>query len=588
MLTTARNGISGWLSGWRTGARREREQRILLLTNSADAYASGLRDNALKALDYARLRADCWDMAGAEMMPRLDRYSCLLLCSEFLNRLDRHAVGRIRAYVAAGGGIAVIYRGWHRELADLFGIDDDRQWPGFRLAGDAGLSFVSDLMPGFAGLSLSGEDMAGHAPYDFLPQSAATIVATDGEGRALAWLKRAGEGRVLYWNTAVLAVPAARGLIVQSVACVQQRTVLPIANVGLVHVDDFPPADMDTLPEPAASEFPGMKPAAFYYDVWHADMTALARRFGITYTYFAILDYAGANPGDGGSPARAMPPQFERTAVREAARDGELGLHGYNHNSLTVEHWDSPEAMRTSLETVRGAWQDWPGQRLPFSYAPPNNEYDETGARALAAAFPEIGAICSTYGHGDYEHGGSREFGPEPWAETLFAVPRATSGMEMHPQSRFEMASQIETFGVWTHFIHPDDVFDTPEREPGAGQWRNPEALPWRGAHGLLGRFASWLASVGQAYPWLRYMDTRSAVPMLEAHLRRDYAVGFGENHVRVEAGEGAYFRFRSNDLTRINPAGVANAELIDVDEHDGFAVYTLRATAPEAVIELI
>lgn len=570
----------------------------MIVHNSDDEYATGVRENALACLRYCRIPSDSWDIVNRATEPALHRYSCILLCTEFLHVLDTRAVNRLRDYVRLGGGVAVVYRGWNRDLRDLFGVETADDWPGFATDDDAGLEFMTDDFDGFEGLRVPPEDLSGHVPFDFVPMPDVTVLARNASGRPLAWWRAEGAGRVVYWNSAILAEPLARGLLVQSIACVQSKAVLAIANIGLIQIDDFPPPPLDALPEPAASEFPGASADAFYYDIWHRDMLATAAAYGVTYSYFAVLDYTDSAPAgavatlESAPDADELPEFFNAAAAERAMQTGELGFHGYSHRPLLLEHWGSAAAMRQALERARRIWLRWQASP-PRAFVPPNNEYDQAGAEALAAVFPELETICGSYLQGDFERGENREFGPEPWAPNLYAVPRATSGYEMTPVIQFEMASQLATFGVWTHFVHPDDVFDTPNASPEAGDWRNPDARYWRaladdGRPGLLTRFQDWLTLVKTRYPWLRYSDTRSALPVLKAHFDERFDSQIGVDRVVVKARPGAHFHVRVNDGSRVNPVGIAGAVLIATAQRAGYALYTFETSAGEVEIEFV
>ena len=326
-------------------------------------------------------------------------------------------------------------------------------------------------------------------------------------------------------------------------------------------------------------------------------MLELGKEFGITYSYFCIMNYEDIEllPEhlQSGGDLSDLAPHFDWTEAAEIADSGELGLHGFSHRPLLLEYWKSAADMQRTVAVCRRIWTDRHDAPLPTSFVPPNNEYDQCCTQALTEYFPEITAICSTYGHGQFSRGGDREFGPEPWAPGLFAIPRSTSGMEMIAENRLEMVSQLETMGVWTHFVHPDNSFDTPQSHPDETSWRNPLSRSWRatnqdGQAGLLHAFRDWLSFVKQHFPWLRFVSTCDAVSLLRSHLNLNFQVRYGENRILIASQPGIYFRLRSNAPSRINPAGISNAELIDIDEHDRFAVYTFRSTAAEVELDLI
>jgi len=78
----------------------------------------------------------------------------------------------------------------------------------------------------------------------------------------------------------------------------------------------------------------------------------------------------------------AIPHASAAYMAREILESGqELGLHGYNHISLTehktkvnVAVWPSQSAMERSLERARQEWISMFGEHtLPYAYIAPNN-----------------------------------------------------------------------------------------------------------------------------------------------------------------------------------------------------------------------
>lgn len=577
------------------------EQRILLIHDSTDTYAVSAYENAVKALDYARLEFESLDFSHKEEWPDLTRFSSLLLCAEYLFNFDDRQVVAIRSYVAQGGGLAVIYRGWNVGLADLLGVPDGKDWPTFVALPVEGLHFTTDIFPGFHGIQMSAEGVAGHEPYEFEPGAQAQVIATSDHGRPLAWFLRFGQGRVIYWNSAVLAEKSMRGLIIQSVMCVQQISVLPIANVATIQIDDFPPAcepDCDALKVP---DYGDLHPVKFFHQIWLPDMTALAEDFGLTYTCLPIFDYAGV-----GEPPfefdnwHAQKIEVDGATVSykthtawNAARKGELGLHGYNHSELTLKQWPDEAAMVSALKAVVEHWKRNDLGPLPTTYVPPNNIYDAAGARAISEAIPGMEVICGLYLSGDFELGADREFGPEPWNNRLFSMPRATSGYERTAIQHFCMVSQMANMGVWTHFIHADDVYDTPGNYPQMPYHRNPDSKPWRGSgtgqeDGLFYAFQAWMEFTRSEFPWLNFVETRAALPIVKSHLDNAVDVRFARNSLSLSMKHLTCFQLRLNTGLHLNPAGLSNAELVHSQSCNGNELYTVRAIGHEVKLEIL
>lgn len=575
-------------------------QHLLVVHHSADTFGQLAYENSVQALEYAHLSHESLDLATTTAWPDLSHYSAILLVTELLPEIDPAQAERISTYVADGGGLVVVYRGWNPDLTDLFGFTEVEGRPALLPDSEGGLIFHTNLFPGVEGLVLGSDTANGHVPYDVAPQPDAQIIASSATDRPLAWLRRHKQGRVLFWNTAMLASKNTRGLIVQSVANVQRVTLLPIANVATVQIDDFPAGFADEHLEPVASEY-DLSTLDFYSQVWYPDMIKIARSYGLAYTFLIPFNYNDRTtpPFDFQQWEQAtisldgqeMP--YGRYATHIATQRDEIGLHGYNHLPLTLKNWGSRDKMMAALEATARQWETEDLGDLPTTYVPPHNRYDEAGAQSLTKAMPSLKIISGLYNSGLFEEGGNREFGPEPWNPDLFAIPRATSGYNMDAGQRFSMLSELGTMGVWTHFLHADDIFETPENMPETTGHRNPEGWLWRGDHsgqqnGFYYRFRRWLNFVQEHYPWLRYVETTEARALLQTYLANDITVDLKPYAISLQSTDPTFFQVRINDDRRINLNTLDGAQFIHLYEEDGYKIYTMRAVRETVHLQLL
>ncbi len=577
------------------------QQQILIVHDSTDTFGELAYANTVQALDYAHLTYDDIDLVGTTSWPDLSQYSAVLFVTELLGQIDQPQAEKISNYVADGGGVAVVYRGWNPHLASLFGIEVGSEWPALLVESEGGLNFLIDFFPGVKGLIVSPEVAGGHVPYDVQLQPDAEVIATSISNRPLAWLNQYGQGRALFWNTALLAAKDTRGLIVQSVSNVQRVSVLPIANVATIQIDDFPAGFPDEQLDPINTEYAGISTVEFYSQVWYPDIISIARRFGLAYTFLIPFNYNN----------QVTPPfnfqEWEHSRIRldgqdvpyglfaahMTAQEGELGLHGYNHIPLTLDNWSSESNMVQALQSAMERWDIDNLGDPPTSYVPPHNRYDEAGARALTQAIPSLETISGLYNSGLFKEGGNREFGPEPWNLELFVLPRATSGYNMSPARRLAMLSELGTMGVWTHFIHPDDVFDTPKNEPGGSSHRNQNGWFWRGDYtgeknGLFYRFLRWLNFVQTYYPWLRYVHTDEAREIMQTYLDNQVTVALKPYQISIHSTAPTFFQVRINDDRRVDLNALDRAQFVHIYHGEGYTIYTLRGIAQEVNLDLL
>lgn len=575
---------------------------MLLVCDAQDEATSELVANALRALDDARLDYDFHDLSDALHLPPLGPYASVLMAVTSAAELGLQGITDLGDYVADGGGVVFLHRVWHRHLHELAGFEEQVTRPCFAPPDPVtdGLRMERDILPLFDGIDLDSEQLAGHRPFDLTPHTDTEVFAVSEAGYPLGWLNPLGEGRTIYWNSGLLHLKTMRGLIVQSAMAVQQVGILPVANVGVIQIDDFPAPLWNEDMTPVSDDYPGLTPTQFYSEVWYPDMLALAERYGLVYSYFTIFNYNHTT-----SPPFSFAEWTDQKtkvadaeilatphAAQMAANAGELGLHGYNHRPLLSEVWPSRDAMEQALEDAARRWEMDDLGPLPVSYVPPNNEYDRAGIEALSSAMPSIASISGSYYNCEPERGGQREFGPEPWNENLFCLPRASSGYEYSHDMQFDAISQIGVAGIWTHFTHADDVFDMPPDGESNPYCRNPQRRKWNGKagpsgapHGMLDEFERWIADFKRRFPWLRYVTTREACRLVTEHLRSEWAIFVGEEEIRVRSEPGSYFQLRLNNGKQLDTHAISGAELVADVNGNECGTHMLRSTSPVSVL---
>ncbi|MEZ5571232.1 MAG: DUF2194 domain-containing protein [Halioglobus sp.] len=498
-------------------------------------------------------------------------------------------VTSLQCFVEDGGGLVVLHRSLKENFCELFGIVfqdlSAAPTPGYNAAG---MIFPSRVLPSFQGLSLDASKIDGHASFEVVPVSHARIVATSWSGKPLAWRTRYSEGYVLYWNSTIFSEKRMRGLIVESLESVTPISVVPMANAGVVQIDDFPAP----LPSPPAELGGTSKFDEFYSHRWWPDVYALASGYDVALTCFVAFDYSNVALDDVASRPEPglVTSESKNIAAIKRLPPAEIGLHGYNHLPLTADNWSDTAEMVKSFERAILEWTSAELGPLPSSYVPPMNIYDRDGIAALIKAIPGITSISSVL-NGAMGGATERDFGPEPWNESLFCLPRATCGHECSPQLLFDCANQIAALGVWTHFLHPDDVTDLPGPGKTRAAVRNPYSRPWRsrsGKRGLYDALAEIFAQVRSRFPWLIFRSTSDAVEIMKPFLVSDWKVDVGADRVVVTGPAGGFFRLRTNGTPRVRIVACAGATILHRDTADDYCFYVveMHATRVEILLE--
>ncbi len=569
---------------------------VLLVVDSADPYASAVAAQARFALARARVPVAEHDLAGPAPLPPLGPYAAVLTAAERLDEVAAPDAARLAAFVDGGGGLGVLYRGWSPALADLLGFAGPAA-PPFSALPET-LRTATPLMPGEDGLVLqTGPSFA----FDARPRPDCRSLADRVAGGVVrgpaGWTCARGAGRVVFWNHVAFTSKVYRGHILQTLALLHPAHARPLAAWATVFLDDFPaPASNAEIGSPWRRH--GQTPAEFYARRWYPDMVALAREAGLVYTSTAIYAYNG----------RTRPPfpvaEWLAGRVREGrgavpyspwimsvdARRSEMALHGYNHQPLMTSVWGGPEPMRQALAAARRRWVVEGVAPLPRTYVPPMNRVDSVGLAALRDVFPEVTTVASVYTD-DPESGGGREFGPEPWAPGLYALPRNTAGFVLTDAERLKMLSVLHTVGAWNHFVHPDEVYPNADREANYRQagLPSPTALGWDETRdSLLPSFRRWVAFAEAHYPWLDGLTAHDAAQRMRAFdtLRVGWASSRagGRRQLAVSAS-----RSGQTFLTWASPgealASVEGGRVVDVWRGPLLSQYVVRADGPRVTL---
>ena len=556
-------------------------------------------EHTQRTLAYAKLPYTSFDLAPGTPLPSLSSYRAVVVTTERLGALSVPDARRLLQFVEDGGGLAVLLRGWHPILGPAFGHPAAFD-PPFTVLNPTQIKFHGHLMAGAEGLTL---DSMSLSMYDFATtgsplDSTATVLATaPPSNRPVAWIRRHGQGRALFWNATLLGTKPFRGALLQSIAAVQSVTARPIANSGTMYLDDFPSPGVATKMEPIASEL-GLSAAEFYATRWYPDMRRLADTFGLTYTSTVIFAYNGVvtppysftewftgRVATGGQVVYYSP-----WIAHQDAAHSEMALHGYNHQSLRLANWPSQQNMTEALEAARGRWETEGFAPLPTTYVPPMNQIDSTGMEALLDAFPTLNTVAGLY-DGAFALGQDREFGPDPWNDALYALPRNTSGYIFSDRSRLAMVSLMNVLGVWGHFIHPDEVYPNEDRYESMrtlGISVPEDGFRWYGEparDGFYYQFKQWLAFADQRYPWLRYMTAQEARRTLQAYDALSWRADSEDHTLRIQTSQTPSFFVVTAPHDTPSPA-LHGGELLQRTETALLTTFVVRATARDLTLQ--
>jgi len=530
------------------------------------------RDNVKMALDYAKISSDIIKIKELEncIPADLAPYEAVMVAVKDTSSLP---AGLLESYVKNGGRLVFIRdAGLNDSYRSLLGVTSyDNEYAfvkeGFTISPSFFMNNVS-LDTKNIDLNVKKADVKG-----------STVLAKAAGARAgeypVMWTRGVGKGKILYWNTDMLTTSKnMRGTIVQSLHVVARPFVTGLANIGMMMIDDFPAPwwnigyrdyrikhyrellekeeDSTNRKRIAAiierlKKYPEEKDTDFIQDTWYNDIRMLEKKLGFKYSSYLIFNYNLKTEGDKDDAFEIKDFYLAEDNLsvkmgKNVLRNGwELGLHGFNHMSLTTtrpghyksEPWPHREAMEDALRIARREWIALYGEAmLPVSYVAPHNIIDDDGMKAIANVFPEIRVIAALYTSRLGER--TQEF---TWTEDnrFFQMPRITSGYYLQNYGRFSLYDAVHNMGVVSHFIHPDDVFD---------ESRSKEYSGW---NWLKQGFTKEFSMLEKNAPWLRWMTVKDAYGEMVFYAGTHIQVTHTAKTIKVFSSDGStrdlYFR---------------------------------------------
>ena len=530
---------------------RSKQQKVLLLSHSTDKPGNSVLENLRTSLEFSKIEFEIFDVAGKQTWPNMLDFSCIVLCTTKISALPINGVSAIREHVSKGYGLLVAIRGWNQNLSKIFGVPSEQ--PKFGHGG--GIIFHEDVFPGTKDLS-SSVFFKSHSAFDVHKDQLSndcTVLASNLEGLPILWSRPVKYGHVVYWNTNHLSNRKMRGFFIHSLLLAMGTGFASKEEFAVLQIDDFPASLSDSEIDPIKDEYPDRSWNEFIFKDWYQDMISMRAKHNLKYTWYTIMNYHDIatdenslrSPEEKTFDEHVLQTRLKR--MQSLCGGDEIAFHGYNHVTMTSDQWPDKNILKQKLIYARELWEKNFQGDMPTSWVPANNQYHQDHIKVLKEVFPEIKLVCGNYSSGDFSKGQFREFDIEPWESGIDCMPRETSGYIFTDELKLMTVSQIASMGVWTHFIHPDDIFDVPINENDDLFRRNQDQLLWRaqnetGAQGMFNQFEEWIAYVRTNFPWLEFLTTSQAHSKLSAYKNK-----------RVEIARlDSTFEIRSSDSTKL------------------------------------
>lgn len=515
---------------------------VLILYSPQDEPNAAYAEKLQEVARYRKQEAVLMDVRRTESVHYGD-YSMVILASPHIETELKDSARRLTSYVEKGGKLfwAMLQSETGRQMQSVYkqlGIQEYGDYVDFH-----SLSFQEELMPGVKGLELEDEALTDVMLYTRLQDGAKVYVSSAINDRQVPvfWTFSYGEGSVGVWNGTMLTGDFFRGLAAACMNAIDGTALYPVINARCIFIDDFPSPQYESESDVVRKEY-NRSAKEFYRDIWWPDMQAAAARYHYLYTGLFISTYNDVvNPSRFTFDAPSMMQYYGNSLLRSGH---EMGAHGYNHQSLAEDGlvpedmhykaWKSEADMASSLQRLAAIAKDlFPGVRLQ-AYVPPSNYLSETGRRAVKEALPYLKIVSGVY-TGEGEEGAVYVQRFEMAEDGVAEFPRITSGMLPTPYETLAWRSALTLHGVFSHFIHPDDIFD---QERGKGQnWET-----------LFEGYSKLLSDVNGCTHGMRSLSATSAADALRAYAELEPLLVYTQDRIEgaLEGfhGEAYFFLF--------------------------------------------
>ena len=493
---------------------KNRQELLVLYSPQMDMSAK-FAGNIKKVSHHLKMNCDLVDAGRQDTVSFYDYDVIVIATAQFEKEIGSQGAERLMNYVKKGGRLLI--GTVPEELGDAFaeiyrkiGIQD---YGDFRTVNS--FEYTEELVPGMKQMKFSGEEF----------EDTALSVQLAGDSRVymqcwemkeektrktpMFWTCDYGEGRTGVFNGTAMTGDYWSGTAAGSIVSLYDTYMYPVINAKTIFLDDFPSPQYNSESDVTKEQY-NRTVKEFYRDIWWPDMQAAAKLYNCSYTGLFVATYNDiVNPEQFEYELDRLEQYYGNSLMKN---DYEIGAHGYNHQSLGLKGqiprklgyrpWADTTDMAASLEELNTIAEElFPGASLQV-YVPPSNYLSPEGREAVVAALPDLKMISGVYTM-EGEEGAVyvQDFAISP--DGIVEFPRISSGMLDRSFDRFSIMNGLGLYGVFSHFIHPDDIFD---EDRGAG-------LTWQE---LYKSYSDTLNMVHEQYQGLRPLTASQAADALK------------------------------------------------------------------------
>lgn len=546
------------------------QDKYLLMYDENDPYSIGTQENIAKILDYTKKDYEVAEVKSFEGLK--ESVTGVIICFEDLDQSK--VMDEIFSYTYSGGSMLFAMRPMDGEYFNVYkealGIQNL-----YGITEETGIKLLSNVLIQGKGFE-TDDDFINNSCLDVSLREDVKIHATTTCGLPLLWENNWGEGKVVVSNATMFNNTKNRGYILGAISLMTDCFMYPIVNAKVAFMDDFP----SPVPEQKMGETYNnleMSVEQFYRNIWWPSVLSISKKYNMLYSGMIIESYTDNVQGPFIGDNMTAEDSLFYFGQELLQNGGEMGIHGFNHQSFTYDKEDVEEEgynVWESQEGVAGAWQEvyrfahsiFPDYEFR-SYVPPSNILSQEIRKIIPKVAPEVKVICGLYGENEGIGTYNQEF--EVADDGIIEFPRISSGYMEESNSEWDIYNGVSLHGIISHFIHPDDVLST---ERNANQ-------PWEE---LIVTYNNIWEKLYKNFSWLRAFKVSDAATELEkfletqVHLVEDETGIYGYcNNFRKDM----YFILRTDEKI----IGTTNCSIKEIDEN----VYWVYTQYPEFAIKL-
>lgn len=558
------------------------EQDALILYSPDEEYSVKYKGNLEIVLKHLRVEGTSLEISRTDSVSYQD-YDMVILASDLWENGMQDSMVRLLDYVEEGGklflGIVPEEAGTQfKSIYRKLGIIDYGDFMEYDK-----LTFEKELIPGMKDRTFEGKAFTD-VGIEVTLEERAVVYASAGKGDKsipLIWNYPCDEGSVTVFNGTGITGDFWRGIAAGCINTLSDTVMYPVINAICLFIDDFPSPQYESTSDVVRNEY-NRSVKEFYRDIWWPDMQMIAKKYGDIYTGLFIATYNDiVDPEEFTYEKPSMEQYYGNSLLKNRY---EIGAHGYNHQSLTLaggtpasmdyNPWKNTDDMSAAISELVDITEKLFPSVTFRTYVPPSNYLSPEGREAVKRALPELKVISGIYtNEGEEGNVYVQDFSmPE---DGIAEFPRVTAGMLPEDFDYFSAFNAVGLYGVFSHFIHPDDIFD---EERGKRQdWDT-----------LYESYSDMMEEIHETYPFLRSLTASDAADALkvceEAIPHLEISGDRIEGSVKNFYGE-AFFYLKTEKKPKTMDES-CTVELIDRENGEFYYIVTVKQ--PNFSLELV